>query len=68
MLPHQYKASIGDRLVDLNDNSTFVVLCSCPHSRPRRHTRSYVNQKRHEFMTVADFGKHNTGDSDVPTT
>lgn len=69
MLPLNYSAKIGDRLVDLGDGKPFIVLCSCPHSRPRRHTRNYVNQKRHEFMTAEDFEKHkpSTGENDVQT-
>lgn len=55
MLDSKLVINKGLRLVDLTTRRDFIVLCSCPNSRPRRHTSSYVRQHRDEFVTMADW-------------
>lgn len=51
MLPDNYQPKIGDKLVDLTQRPPrpFIVLCSCPNSQPRRHTKRFVQNHRDMF-------------------
>mgnify|MGYP007115080897 CR=1 FL=1 len=48
MLPDNYQPKIGDRLIDLKTEppTPFIVLCSCPGSKPRRHTKRFIGAHR----------------------
>lgn len=39
----------GSRLVYLPTGEEFTVLCSCPRSRPKHHTRSYIQRNLNLF-------------------
>lgn len=41
-LPPNYIPRIGETLIENHTGKPFVVLCSCPNSAPRHHTRRYV--------------------------
>lgn len=53
MLPADYQPRIGDTLIDDQTNTAFVVLCSCPKSSPREHTRRYIQQHPSRFSFLA---------------
>lgn len=45
----------GTRLVYIPTGEEFTVLCSCPRSRPKHHTRAYIqrNLNLYKYPDVA---------------
>lgn len=37
---------IGQIMVEKSSGKLFKVLCSCPNSKPREHTRRYIERNR----------------------
>ena len=48
-LPTGYKIVIGQRLVEDVSGQEFTILCSCPRSTPRSHTRRYIERNPEQF-------------------
>lgn len=59
-LPAGYDPLIGTPLVYIPDGTVFKVLCSCPSSFPRHHTRRHISQNPSDYRhpTVEEIQHH----------